>query len=224
MNILVKKVLTNIDNIRTRITPTKGTPQGGILSPLLSNIVLNELDWWVTSQWEEMPAHYEYKTRQNARGTDIKSHTCRALRRSSLKEMYIVRYAGDFKIFCRSRQDAEKAFEATRLWLKDRLGLETSPEKSKVINLKQRYSEFLGFKMKVYPKGKKYVVCSHMSDKAIKQAKEKISTAIRAIQNPADDRAQYIAFSNTIPWLPDCTIITVWQHTSAQIFQSCPMD
>ena len=31
--------------------PTKGTPQGGILSPLLANIVLNELDWWITSHW-----------------------------------------------------------------------------------------------------------------------------------------------------------------------------
>ena len=41
--------------------PTKGTPQGGILS----NIVLNELDWWVASQWENMPIHHEYKTRQN---------------------------------------------------------------------------------------------------------------------------------------------------------------
>ena len=42
--------------------PTKGTPQGGILY----NIVLNELDWWVASQWENMPTHYEYKTRQNS--------------------------------------------------------------------------------------------------------------------------------------------------------------
>ena len=47
--------------------------------------------------------------------------------------------------------------------------------------------------MKACPKGKKYVACSHMSDKAIKQAKGKISAAIRAIQDPADDRAQYTA-------------------------------
>ena len=37
------------------ISPETGTPQGGILSPLLSNIVLNELDWWIASQWEFMP-------------------------------------------------------------------------------------------------------------------------------------------------------------------------
>jgi len=43
--------------------PDKGVPQGGIVSTLLSNIVLNELDWWIQSQWEGMKTK-EYSTQQ----------------------------------------------------------------------------------------------------------------------------------------------------------------
>ena len=159
------------------IYPTKGTPQGGILSPLLANIVLNELDWWVSSQWETMPAHKEYKLRMDRNGNPIRSHIYRAFRTSNLKEMYIVRYADDFKIFCRKRSDADKIFIAVKQWLKDRLKLEISEEKSKVVNLKKNYSEFLGFKLKAARKGGKYVARSHMSDKAVKKRNGKIKTA-----------------------------------------------
>ena len=174
-------------------TPNKGTPQGGILSPLLSNIVLNELDWWVSSQWVDMPTHYPYMHRFNKAGSEIKSHTYRALRRSKLKEMHIVRYADDFKIFCRSHSDANKAFEATRLWLKDRLGLEISQEKSAVVNLKKRYSNFLGFKFKVCKKGKKLVVSSYMSDKARITAKGKITACVKAMGHAADSKGRHTA-------------------------------
>ena len=122
-----------------KIYPTKGTPQGGILSPLLANIVLNELDWWIASQWENMPTRTEFTIRQNRAGAEIKSHVYRALRRSNLKEMHSVRYADDFKIFCSSHTDAVKAYHATAKWLKDRLGLDISPEKSRIVNLKRQY-------------------------------------------------------------------------------------
>ena len=162
--------------------PTKGTPQGGILSPLLANIVLNELDWWISSQWENMPTHKEYKIIYSQNGTVNKGIAYRALRTSRLKEMYIVRYADDFKIFCRKRSDADKVFIAVKQWLKDRLSLEISEEKSKVVNLKRHYSEFLGFKLKAVRKGGKFVVRSHMSDKAVKRETEKLKEQIKAIE------------------------------------------
>ena len=175
-----------------KIYPTKGTPQGGILSPLLANIVLNELDWWIASQWEQMPTRTEFKTKSNAQGTEIKSHVYRALRQSRLKEIHAVRYADDFKIFCPTHSEAVRAYKATALWLKDRLGLEISPEKSKVVNPKRQYSEFLGFKLKVRSKGKKYVVRSHMSDKAYRKAHEKLAEEVRKLAHSPDDTAQFM--------------------------------
>ena len=177
----------------TKFYPTKGTPQGGILSPLLANIVLNELDWWISSQWENFPTKNNYVHRTNSNGVVIKSHQYRAMRQCNLKEMYIVRYADDFKIFCRKRSDANSIFIATQEWLKERLKLDISKEKSKVVNLKKSYSEFLGFKLKAVPKVRKYTVNSHMTQKAVKRETDKLATQIKRIQhskNMIDKRTQ----------------------------------
>lgn len=156
--------------------PTKGTPQGGILSPLLSNIVLNELDWWVSNQWETFNSQYPYPQTYNK---------YRALRKTDLKEMYIVRYADDFKIFCRDCKSAQRIYNAVRLWIKERLNLDISPEKSTITNLRKNYTEFLGFKIKATLKGNNIIGKSHISDKASINIKRKLKENILDIQkNP----------------------------------------
>lgn len=147
--------------------PDKGVPQGGILSPLLANVVLNELDWWIESQWADMPLHTHNDKKS--------SNRYYYLRKSKLKEMYIVRYADDFKIICKNKEQAERAYYATKQWLKERLHLNVSEEKSKITNVKQGYTEFLGFKLKAQKKGKKHTV----KCKLTKKSKQRIENTLR---------------------------------------------
>ena len=96
--------------------------------------------------------------------------------------------ADDFKIFCRKRSDADKVFVAVKLWLQDRLKLQISEEKSKVVNLKRHYSEFLGYKLKAVKKGNKYVVRSHMRDKAVEKVTNELIEQVKKIQKPKDKK------------------------------------
>ncbi len=119
---------------------------------------------------------------------------------TKLKEVHIVRYADDFKLFCRKRSDAEKVFIAVKLWLQDRLKLEISEEKSKIVNLKRHYSEFLGFEMKAVKKRKRYVVKSHMTEKAISKEKAALIEQVKQIAHvqDRDDEAREITLYNSM--------------------------
>ena len=164
--------------------PDRGTPQGGIISPLLANVVLNELDHWVENEWEFHPVALKYAAHIQKSGAISYDYGHDMMKKTKLKEMWIVRYADDFRVFCRTKNAAEHTKIAITQWLKERLKLDTSPEKTKVVNVKRKYSDFLGFKIKVRPKRGKLCVCSHISDKALSRLDLNISNQARRLFNP----------------------------------------
>lgn len=174
----------------TTVYPDKGTPQGGIISPLLANIVLNELDWWVASQWEEHPLAAQKGRYRTVRHNEVfdKSHGYRLMRTTGLKEMHIVRYADDFRIFCKTREDAEKTKEAVTKWIEERLKLEVSPEKTRIVNTRKRWSEFLGFKIRVIPKNHRYAVKSAISDKKAEIETDRLVEQAKNIARPREGK------------------------------------
>ncbi|MCY7688881.1 group II intron reverse transcriptase/maturase [Bacillus altitudinis] len=181
LSIIAKMLKSEVKGIGV---PTKGTPQGSILSPLLSNIVLNEFDWWISDQWETFKSRHEYLNNTK------KFH---ALRKGNLKEMYLVRYADDFKIQCKSYQDAVKIYHGVVKWLKDRLGLEVSHEKSKITNLRKEYSEFLGIKVTTQPSKKdsktELVIKSHMTETSKAKVSKQLKEHIKRIKHRPDSKA-----------------------------------
>jgi group II intron reverse transcriptase/maturase len=152
----------------TVVRPERGTPQGGIISPILANVALNDLDQWVNSMWRNKPTERKHTQTSN-------KYT--ALRRTTkLKSWHIVRYADDVKIVCETKTAATRAYEATKDYLQKRLGLKVNPDKSGVVNVKKKPTEFLGISIKAEPKGGKCVVQSHI----LKKAKHRMSKELKA--------------------------------------------
>lgn len=165
---------------KTVVTPHKGTPQGGVLSPLLANITLNELDWWISNQWETKQTKELRPYIDEPTGLVCYHQVHDVLKKkTTLKPMYIVRYADDFKVVTNTRNNAEKIFIAIKLWLNKRLKLPISEEKSGITNLKKKTSEFLGFTIRAVKKKRKkelsrWVVKTDISPKSLEAEKRKI--------------------------------------------------
>lgn len=176
LSIIRKMLKAPIENEGTQ---AKGVPQGGVLSPLLSNIVLNELDKWISSQWETHPTHKEYAS---------VSGGYRELKKTKLKEMYIVRYADDFKVFTTNYKNAYKIMQAIKDFLKTRLKLDISEDKSKITNLKKNTSDFLGYTLRAVAKKNKYVARTGISKTKKQEIVDNAKKSIKRIKKNANTK------------------------------------
>jgi RNA-directed DNA polymerase len=148
-----------------QLFPTEqGTPQGGIISPLLANHTLNGLDALLENNFKK-------KTAKKADGT----------RTMFLHKVHLVRYADDFVITARSKETAEQAQEIVRKHIAQR-GLQLSEEKTKITDIHEGF-DFLGWNFRKY-KGKMLIKPSKKSqEKVFQKIRETIKSNIGSTQD-----------------------------------------
>jgi len=131
----------------------RGTPQGGVISPVLANVALHGLDSALGIFYRRTHQGYQ--------------RTC--------GERAWVRYADDFVVFCKNREDAEQVIEILRTWLAKR-GLSLAQDKTRIVHLDEGF-DFLGFNVRQYRSdtGTKTVTLIRPSRKAVANLKIKLS-------------------------------------------------
>lgn len=144
-----------------------GTPQGGILSPLLANIALSVLDEYLHERWQPTG--------------DMATSSSRARRRRVGQANWrVVRYADDFVVLVHgTRADVEALREEIAQMLQP-LGLRLSESKTRVVHMSEGF-DFLGFRIQWRRKygSNKWHVYTFIGTRPIRSLKAKI----RALTN-----------------------------------------
>ena len=137
-------------------SPTEeGTPQGGVISPLLLNIALHGL---------EEAAGVRYRT--GSRAGEFKAGS-----------PALTRYADDLVVCCHSRQDAEQVQARLAGWLEPR-GLAFNEAKTRIVPVTDGFG-FLGFNLRRYPNGKLLI---KPGATAIKRFRDRLAKEFRALR------------------------------------------
>ena len=141
----------------------EGTPQGGILSPLLANIYLHEFDRWWWEKYGRLTHLQKAKRRKEGVGNCI-----------------LTRYADDFILLCNGpREEVERLRDEMRQVLWDTLGLELSREKTHITHVTDGF-DFLGFHLEwKLPKRGKPWLCVTPSVKSIERFKRTVKDLTR---------------------------------------------
>ena len=137
----------------------EGTPQGGLLSPLLANVALNGME-------KILNISYSKLIRKNGDVTYVSKGKYR-----------MVRYADDFVIFAQNKEDIDALFEIMNPYLEDR-GLTLAEDKTRITHISDGF-DFLGFNFRRYKTFDGFIHLSKPSHNSIKQFKSKVSEICR---------------------------------------------
>jgi len=159
-------ILSEDGTARATIT---GTPQGGILSPLLANIALSVLDEHFARKWEALGPRWTRAKR----------------RRAGEPAMRLIRYADDFVVMVHgTRADTEALWDEVSNVLEP-IGLRLSVEKSRVCHIDEGF-DFLGWRIQRHDRksrtGKK-AIYTYPSKKALASVVDKVRSLTRRAQN-----------------------------------------
>lgn len=157
-----------------------GTPQGGVLSPLLSNIYLHSLDEFIEDSLIPEYTRGERRAR-NAQYRQIEHRIGKAQKRGNIplvqalkrerrryptidtydpgfRRLRYVRYADDFLLgFIGPKAEAEELKERLRAFLRDELKLELHPEKTLITHARTEHARFLGYAVSTYQQDSKLI-------------------------------------------------------------------
>lgn len=167
-----------------------GTPQGGVVSPLLANIALHGLETHVCTRF---PA----RTKRNPEQPGRQLHW----------QPQVIRYADDLVILHRDRNVIEQCRQLTQEWLTG-IGLELSEQKTRIAHTLENVEgkvgfNFLGFEVRQYPaskyntsRGRGFKTLIKPSKEAVKRHWAKLSEMIS--QNKAAKQANLIGVLNPV--------------------------
>lgn len=147
-----------------------GTPQGGILSPLLANIALSVLDEHFAQVWQTMSGTTYQRTKR---------------RRSGLTNYRIVRYADDFVVLVAGTEAHAQALREEVAEVLAPMGLSLSEAKTRVCHIDEGF-DFLGFRIQRKRKRgmDKCVVYTYPSKKALASVVGKVRVLTRRASHP----------------------------------------
>lgn len=164
---------------------TMGTPQGGVISPLLANIALHGFEDHLLNivSSKEFPKPHPAA----ANGTQTKR-----------KALGVIRYADDFVIIHRNPEIMEKIINESKSWLAN-IGLEISEEKSKLRRASESFT-FLGFQISLVRKQENYRIKITPSKENVKRLMNKTRNIIQNNKSASSYQLIYLLRPILIGW------------------------